>query len=72
MTMGEKQILTRAIEIQKENWGVTTHFLEINKQQLFWKAVKYQAMYDVFLHIEALLSMKNAWFPPILDTKITC
>ena len=48
MTMGEKQILTRAIEIQKENWGVTTHFLEINKQQLFWKAVKYKAMYDVF------------------------
>ena len=29
----EKQILARPIEIQKENWGVTMHFLEIIKQQ---------------------------------------
>ena len=37
----------RAVGIQKENWGVTTHFLEIIKQQLFKKAVKYKAMYGV-------------------------
>ena len=31
-------------------------------------------MYGAFFQIEALLSLKNAWFPPIpfLDTKITC
>ena len=33
--MREKQILTRATEIQKKNEGVTMHFLEINKPQLF-------------------------------------
>ena len=32
MTMRGKQILARAIGIQKENWGVATHFLEIIKQ----------------------------------------
>ena len=33
---GEKQILARAIEIQKENWGQPRiFFLEINEQQLF-------------------------------------
>ena len=43
MTMWGKQILARAIEIQKENGGggirgggvLTTYFLEIIKQQLF-------------------------------------
>ena len=31
-------------------------------------------MYDVLFQIEALLSLKNAWLPPIflLDTKSTC
>ena len=31
-------------------------------------------MYDVFFQIDALLSLKNAWLPPIffLDTKIIC
>ena len=31
-------------------------------------------MYSVFFQIEALLSLKNAWPPPIffLDTKSTC
>jgi len=27
--MWKKKILARAIRIQKENWGVTTHFSEI-------------------------------------------
>ena len=31
-------------------------------------------MYGVFFQIEALLSLKNAWLPPIffMDNKITC
>ena len=31
-------------------------------------------MYGIFFHIEALLSLKNAWLPPIffLDAKSTC
>ena len=31
-------------------------------------------MYGAFFQIDALLSLKNAWLPPIffLDTKITC
>ena len=48
MTTREKQILARVIEIQKENWAVTTHFSEINKQQLFKKTVKYKEMCDFF------------------------
>ena len=35
MTMREKQILARTIGIQKRKLGVTTHFLDIIKQQLF-------------------------------------
>ena len=35
MTIQEKQISASAIEIQKDNWDVTTHLLEIIKQQLF-------------------------------------
>ena len=30
------------------------HFLEIIKQQLFWKAVKYKAMYGVFFVLSKL------------------
>ena len=41
--MREKQILARATKL-----GGTTHFLEIIKQQLFRKAIKYKAMYGVF------------------------
>ena len=33
MIMWEKQILARAIGIQKEHWGVTMHFLEVIKQR---------------------------------------
>ena len=40
------------------------HFLDIIKQLLFYKTVKYKAMYGVFSQIEALLSLKNAWLPP--------
>ena len=72
--MREKQILARAIEIHKENWGSPRTFR--HKQQLFQKAVKYKVMYGVFFffQIQALLSLKNAWLPPIffLDTESTC
>ena len=48
----------------ERNLGVVGHFLEIIKQQLFLKAVKYKAMYGVFIRIEALLSLKKCMFPP--------
>ena len=35
MTMRGRQISSRAIEIQKRNLGITTHFSEIIKRQLF-------------------------------------
>ena len=43
------------------------------KQQLFYKAVKYKVMYGLFLQIEALLSLKNAWLLQMffLNTKST-
>ena len=53
LNMWEKQILTSAIEIQKENWGVTMHFLKIINQQYLEKAFKYKAMYGVLFQIEA-------------------
>ena len=58
MTMREKQILVRATGIQKENWGLAGHFLEIIKQQLFQKAVKYKAMYDIFPNLSFVISEK--------------
>ena len=75
MTMRGKQILGRAIEIQKENWGNQAFFRD-NKARIILKdcLVKYKAMDGVFLQIEALLSLKNAWLTQIffLDTKGTC
>ena len=58
----------------KRKLGVTTHLSEIIKQQLFKKVVNYKAVYGIFYHIEALLSLKNEWLPPIffLDIKRTC
>ena len=47
MIMQEKQILARAIGIQKEIGGEGRR-LEIIKQRLFKKAVKCKAMYAVF------------------------
>ena len=48
MTMWEKQILARAIGIQKIKLGVTTHFSEVIKQKKKKKSVKYKAMYGIF------------------------
>ena len=69
-------MLARAIEIQIENFGVTTRFfLEIIKQQLFKKKnSKIQSNVWRFFQIEALLSLKNVGLPQIfvLNTKSTC
>ena len=80
MTMREKQITWKGLLESKKKIGGNHAFLEISKQQLFEIAVKYKAMYGVFLffffffQIDALLSPKNAWLPPIffLDSKSTC
>ena len=66
--------LSKGYGSPKRKLGVTTHLLEIIQQQLFQKAVTYKARCGVFFQIEALLSLKNAWLPPIffLDTKSTC
>ena len=42
--MEEKQILTSVIEIQKENWGLTTHFSKIINQQYF-RASIYRSLF---------------------------
>ena len=68
--MREKQILVRATGIQKENWGLAGHFLEIIKQQLFQKAVKYKAMYDIFPNLSFVISEK-CLVTNFLDTKRT-
>ena len=44
MTMWEKQILTKAISIQKENWGATTHFPEI-MELTFGKKMPFIVLY---------------------------
>ena len=75
---GIKQILARAIEIQKPKLRLTMHFFEIIKQQfIILKNSKIHLAMDgvlSFFQIEALLSLKNAWLPQIffLDIKSTC
>ena len=65
MTMREKQILARAIEIHKK--------IGSNHATIILKTVKYKEMYGVLFKNEAFLSLKNAWLPPVffLDTKNT-
>ena len=73
MTMREKQILLRAVEIQKENWGNHAFFRD-NEATIILKSSKIQGnVWRFFFQIEAL-SLKNAWLPQIffLDTKSTC
>ena len=48
MTVQEKQILARAIGIQKGKLGVTALFSEIIKQQYFQKAPEHKAMNGSF------------------------
>ena len=79
MTMRGKQNLSSAIEIQKENWGNRAFFRDSEATIILKKkTVKYKLLYGVFFffffQIEALLSLKNAWLPPIffLGTKSSC
>ena len=74
MTMQGKQILTRAIEIQKKKLGVITFFFRDNEATIILKNSKIQSNVWGFFQIEALFSLKNAWLPLIffLDTKSTC
>ena len=70
MTMREKLFLARRYWNPKRKLGVTTHFLEIIKQHLFKKAVKYKEINGFFFSLfqsEVLLYLKNAWFPPIFE-----
>ena len=76
MSMQGKQILARAIEIQTEKIGVTTHFLEITEATtIILKNSKIQSnVWHFVFHIEAnLLPLKKAWLPLtfFLDTKST-
>ena len=64
MTIWEKQILARAIGIQKRKLGVTTHFSEIIKQQYFKTAPKYKVMYGIFSLIEALIISEKCMVTP--------
>ena len=49
------------------------HFSKIIHEQYLYKALNYKAMYGVLSQIEAQLSLRNAWLPPVffLDTKST-
>ena len=42
LSLREKQILVAVIEIQKENWGGTTHFFRDNEATIILKSSKIQ------------------------------
>ena len=74
MTMRGKQILARAIGIQKENWVSGTFFGD-NEATIILKNGRIQSnVWRFSLKIEPLLSLKNARLPQIFfsDTKSTC
>ena len=64
MTMRGEQILSRAIEIQKENWGKPRFFFIDSEATIILKNSKIELMYGDVFEIEALLSLKIAWLPP--------
>ena len=51
MTMWKKQILARAIRIQKENRGVTVHFSEIIELKLGKEIAIHFLSFDAFLEL---------------------
>ena len=57
----------------KKKIGGNHAFFKDNSLIIFVKYFKYKAMYGVLSQIEAQLSLKNAWLPPIffLDAKNT-
>ena len=74
LNMREKQILTSVIEIKKKIGG-NHAFFEDNLSTIFGKSFNIQSnVWRSFPFIEAQLSLKNAWLPPIffLDTKSIC
>ena len=55
MTMRGRQISARAIEIQKEYWGVTMHFLRDNQATIILKNSEIQSnVRRFFFQIEVL------------------
>ena len=71
MAMREKQVLARAIVIQKKIGGNHTFFRD--KQQLLSKALKYKEMYGVFLQLKLYYLWKmhghpqfSFWIPKAL------
>ena len=61
MTMREKQVLARAIGIQKKIGGNYTVFRD--KQQFLLKALKYKEMYGVFLQLKLYYLWKMHGYP---------
>ena len=57
----------------KKKIGGNHAFFKDNSRTIFVKSFKIKAMYGVLSQIEAQLSLKNAWLPPIffLDTNNT-
>ena len=51
MTMWKKQILARAIRIQKENRGVTVHFSDIIELKLGKEIAIHFLSFDAFLEL---------------------
>ena len=63
--MQGKQILARAVGIQKEIGG-THAFFRDNQATIIQKSSKIQGnVWHFCFHIEALLSLKQAWLPLI-------
>ena len=55
MAMWKKQILARAVRIQKENWGVTAHFSEIIERKFVKKMPYILCVLKLFLNYGCLI-----------------
>ena len=74
MTLGGKSRSYQGLLESKKKIGGNHAFFRGNSAKIAHQSVKNKAMYGIFFHIEALLSLKNAWLSPIffLDAKGTC
>ena len=72
--MWRKQNSASVLSIQKENWGVTTHFSELTKLQFGKEHHTLLCILELFKNIVHKLSLKYSWVPPILflDFNNTC
>ena len=70
MTMWEKQILTRAIRVQNENWGNYTFFSERIELKFGNKLLYILCILKPFLNYGCLIMSENAWLPTfsVLDS----